>query len=118
MGSITSQWIVDKLITTPKNEFESGMNSAYISILKEIAPESVPKDMKHEALRFVIGSADYDNMSPLELIALTSAIDSSKLQFVKEYKIIHGTGLKESKDIADAVWNQYDILKKHQLKQK
>lgn len=107
MASITSQWIVERLITTPKNEFESGMNSAYISILKEIAPKSVPNQLSIEELKLK------RSMDDSEFLSLTqNGIDellgfrqrNEKLGFVKKIKELLGIGLREGKDIADRLW--------------
>lgn len=107
MASITSQWIVERLITTPKNEFESGMNSAYISILKEIAPKSVPNQLSIEELKLKRSMDDSEFLSLTqsgidELVAFKQR--NEKLGFVKRIKELLGIGLKEGKDIADRLW--------------
>jgi ribosomal protein L7/L12 len=107
MGSITSQWIVDRLITTPKNEFESGMNSAYISILKEIAPKSIPTQLSTEVLKLktTMGDTDFNKLTQTGIDELLSAYNAKqKLQFVKLLKDFIGCGLVEAKSIADKFW--------------
>jgi hypothetical protein len=107
MGSITSQWIVDRLITTPKNEFESGMNSAYISILKEIAPKSVLTGLSADELKLktAIGDFEFNKLIQSEIDELLSLHRANqKLGFVKLLKDLIGCGLKEGKDMADKLW--------------
>jgi hypothetical protein len=107
MGSITSQWIVDRLITTPKNEFESGMNSAYISILKEIAPKSVPTGLSTDELKLksVIGDVNFNKFIQSEIDELLSFHRANqKLGFVKLLKNLTGCELREGKDMADKLW--------------
>jgi len=107
MGTITSQWIVERLITTPKNEFESGMNSAYISILKEIAPKSVPNQLSNLEVKLetAMGLNYFNKLHQTEvneLLAYRSR--NEKLGFVKKLKELLGCGLMEAKDIADTLW--------------
>ena len=107
MGSITSQWIVDRLIPAPKNEFESGMNSAYISILKEIAPKSVPTGLSTDELNLktAIGDFEFNKLIQSEIDELLSFHRANqKLGFVKLLKDLIGCGLKEGKDMADKLW--------------
>jgi hypothetical protein len=107
MGSITSQWIVDRLITHPQNEFQSGINSAYISILKEIAPKTVPTQLSTEELKLktAIGSK-FNSLASSEIDELMSFRQrNEKLRFVKRIKELLGFGLKEGKDIADRLWS-------------
>jgi hypothetical protein len=106
MGSITSQWIVDRLITTPKNEFESGMNSAYISILKEIAPKQIPNQLTLDEvkLKTAIGNS-FHNLTQTEIDELIHFYTKrQKLNFVKKLKELIGCDLREGKDIADKLW--------------
>jgi ribosomal protein L7/L12 len=110
MPSITSQWIVDRLITTPKNEFESGMNSAYISILKEIAPSKVtdPLQSDRDALLHTIGPSNYNKLTEPTILELgTYRQTNQKLAWVKLYKETFGEGLKESKEMADSLWEKF-----------
>lgn len=107
MASITSQWIVERLITTPKTEFESGMNSAYISILKEIAPKSVPNQLSIEELKLKRSMDDSEFLSLTqngidELLAFRQR--NEKLGFVKRIKELLGIGLVDGKNIADRLW--------------
>jgi hypothetical protein len=107
MGAITSQWIVDRLIETPKNEFESGMNTAYISILKEIAPKSVPTGLSTDELKLktVIGGFEFNKLTQSEIGELLAYRGKNeKLGFVKRLKDLIGCGLKEGKDMADKLW--------------
>ena len=107
MGSITSQWIVDRLITVPQNEFESGMNSAYISILKEIAPKSVPTQLSIDEvkLKTAMGVNDFNKLQQTEINELLAYRSrNEKLGFVRRLKELTGCGLKEGKDIADNLW--------------
>ncbi len=107
MGSITSQWIVDRLIAVPQNEFESGINSAYISILKEIAPKSVPNQLSIDEvkLKTAVGDVTFRNLNQSEIDELLAYRSrNEKLGFVKRLKELTGCGLKEGKDIADNLW--------------
>jgi ribosomal protein L7/L12 len=107
MGTITSQWIVERLITTPKNEFESGMNSAYISILKEIAPKSVPNQLSIDEvkLKTAVGDVTFRNLNQSEIDELLAYRSrNEKLGFVRRLKELTGCGLREGKDIADTLW--------------
>jgi ribosomal protein L7/L12 len=107
MGSITSQWIVDRLITAPKNEFESEMNSAYISILKEIAPKLVPNELSVDELKLKtsVGDVTFRNLNQSEIDELLAYRSrNEKLGFVKLLKDLTGCGLKEGKVIADNLW--------------
>jgi len=107
MGSITSQWIVDRLIETPQNDFESGMNSAYISILKEIAPKNVPNQLSIDEvkLKTAMGVNDFNKLQQSEVDELIHFYTQrQKLNFAKRLKELLGCGLKEGKDIADNLW--------------
>jgi hypothetical protein len=107
MGAITSQWIVDRLIEIPKNEFESGMNTAYISILKEIAPKSVPNGLSTDELKLktAVGDVTFRNLNQFEIDELLAYRSrNEKLGFVKRLKDLIGCGLKEGKDMADKLW--------------
>jgi hypothetical protein len=107
MGAITSQWIVDRLIETPKNEFESGMNTAYISILKEIAPNSVPNGLSTDVLKLktAVGDVTFRNLNQFQIDELLAyRRRNEKLGFVKRLKERIGCGLREGKDIADKLW--------------
>ena len=107
MGSITSQWIVDRLIETPQTDFESGMNSAYISILKEIAPKNVPNQLSIDEvkLKTAMGVNDFNKLIQSEIDELLAYRSrNEKLGFVKRLKELTGCGLKEGKDIADNLW--------------
>jgi hypothetical protein len=106
MASITSQWIVDRLIQHPTNEFEAGINSAYISILKEIAPKSVPAGLSAEELKLktAIGPG-FNSLKSSEIDELFAFRQrNEKLGFVKRIKELLDIGLKDGKDIADKLW--------------
>lgn len=106
MASITSQWIVDRLIDHPQNEFEAGINSAYISILKEIAPKTVPTQLSTEELKLktAIGP-EFNSLKSSEIDELLAFRQrNEKLGFVKRIKDLLGFGLKDGKDIADKLW--------------
>lgn len=108
MGSITSQWIVDRLIERPQNEFESGINSAYISILKEIAPKHVPVGLSANELKLktAIGDFEFSNLTQTEIDELLAyRSGNEKLGFVKRLKELTGCGLREGKDMADKLWD-------------
>lgn len=106
MASITSQWIVDRLIDHPQNEFEAGINSAYISILKEIAPKTVPTQLSTEELKLktAIGP-EFNSLKSSEIDELLAFRQrNEKLGFVKRIKDLLGIGLRDGKDIADKLW--------------
>jgi ribosomal protein L7/L12 len=107
MGSITSQWIVDRLIVVPQNEFESGINSAYISILKEIAPKSVPNQLSNLEVKLetAMGLNYFNKLHQTEVNELLEYLSrNQKLGFVKRLKELLGCGLMEGKNIADNLW--------------
>lgn len=107
MASITSQWIVDRLIEHPTNEFEAGINSAYISILKEIAPKSIPAGVSTEELNLkkCLGDVKFNLLTQSGIDEL---IDwkkrNNKLGFIKRIKELLGLSLIEGRDIADELW--------------
>jgi len=107
MGAITSQWIVDRLIVSPKTEFESGMNSAYISILKEIAPKQIPtqESINETKLKNVLGHTEFNKLQQSQIDELLSYHSKGeKLGFVKLIKELLGIGLVDGKNIADKLW--------------
>jgi ribosomal protein L7/L12 len=111
MATITSQWIVSKLITNPTTEFEQGYNSAFITILKKLAPDGEDDELPiaKRNLKSVIGKNSYERLTQSQINEFVEHCPEMKLAWVKLYKEIFNVGLVEAKGFADKLWDLHNV---------
>jgi len=113
-ATITEHQLIASLIKHPRNDFETGFNSALISLLQQlngIAPEvnetnnqSPQLNRLDQILRDSLTESEFNSLYAQKREEIYSLVQSgAKLAAVKTLKGYTGIGLKEAKDICDLV---------------
>jgi ribosomal protein L7/L12 len=113
MAQVTKETLIGALHTNPTNDKEIGYNSAIIWILKMLI-DSVdgvtPRDVAVLKSAFDFHSyAGFNALTPKNIATIIeNAKSGNKLMICKEIREATGLPLRESKDVADRL---YDLIK-------
>lgn len=117
MEKIDTPFLVSMLYTAPTNDFQSGFNSALITLLKSQTDEAEPEiDLalksvfNHLHKNGTISFNPYKSISRQDKDTIYGELKCErKLSSVKLMKEFSGLGLKESKDVIDLFLLNYVI---------